>query len=100
KASACWRNTGCPRRASWRTRRSSARGSGRWTPDAPSGVSRQDGQHPRHMLVEGFHIVAQELFGAGDADVSVIVDQVWLELDVGLDRVHLRGLEEAQDRAQ
>src|SRR5690348_14301211 len=62
-----------------------------------SGVARQRSVDARDESVELLHVVLQELGGGLDRDLAIIGDEARRELDVRLDRVHLRRVAEAED---
>jgi uncharacterized membrane protein YccC len=65
-----------------------------------SGISRQGSVDPHDELMELRHVVRQELGRGIVGHVAVIGDQAGRELDVGLRRVHLRRVAEAEHAAQ
>ena len=65
-----------------------------------SRISRQHLAHSSDKDAKCRHEVSQERLGGLDRNHAIIIDQVGLELDVGLRSVHLRRIAERQHAAQ
>src|SRR4029079_18625745 len=65
-----------------------------------STVTRQRGVHPPNKSVELGHVVTKKILHRIVGDLTVIGDETGCELDVRLDRVHLRRIAETQNASQ
>src|SRR5262245_11933626 len=64
------------------------------------GATRERRAYPHDEGVKLRHVVSQELGGRFIRDLAVVGNEALREPDVGLGRVHLRRVAEAQDAAQ